>query len=103
MLGGVLAQPTNVGDWSTFRLGFVPEFALNLGYNLTKNMTAFIGYDVIYLSSVSRPSTALDFNVNSGQIPFVTTPRGTAPPPAFTYSAEYFWVQGLNIGLNFAY
>ena len=48
----------------------VPELKLNFGYQVTQNIRAFIGYDLLYVSSMARLGNNMDRNVNT-QIPSV--------------------------------
>jgi Putative beta barrel porin-7 (BBP7) len=89
--GGFFAAPSNTGDYSRTRFAFVPEIGVNLGYRLTPNVTATVGYTFLYISSVVRPSDQIDRSVN------------IAPPnthPAFSFQSTDFWTQGVNLGLE---
>jgi hypothetical protein len=103
-VGGVLAQPTNIGHYTRSRFCYLPEATVNGGYYLTRNLQAFIGYNTIYLNKVVRPGDAIDFQVNPSQIHglVVTNPMpGTRPLATFREST--FWAQGINFGLGFEY
>jgi hypothetical protein len=104
--GGLLALPTNIGTYSRDRVAVVPEFGLNLGYQLTPHWRIFVGYDIMYWSHVARPGAAIDTVVNATQVPrfggSAATLVGPARP-AFTFNDSGFWAQGANIGIEFRY
>ena len=43
-LGGVFAQPSNIGHHQRDRFAVVPEAALKVGYRLTSWASLFVGY-----------------------------------------------------------
>jgi hypothetical protein len=99
--GGLLAQPTNSGQFSRNRFAWAPEVGVNVGYQLTDHLRAFVGYDFLYLSSVVRPGNQVDFAVNSNQL---APPLAGGPArPAFAFHGSDFWAQGINFGLEFRY
>ena len=99
--GGVLAQPTNMGHHARDEFALVPELKLNFGYQVTQHIRAFIGYDLLYVSSMARLGNNMDRNVNT-QIPSVLgfTPGSPAIYPAFNFSDTRFWAQGINVGVE---
>jgi hypothetical protein len=105
--GGLLALPTNVGSFHHDKVVFVPELTLNLGYRLTPNMTAGVGYNLIWVTNVIRPGNAIDPGVNPGLVPFYAgagtvlapgTPAASRPSFSFDHAGEFF-AQGLNFTL----
>jgi hypothetical protein len=66
----------------------VPEVNFRVGYDFTRNLHAFVGYDFLYISSVARPG-----NQNIAGL-FGTNPS--------IHSSD-FWAQGINFGLEFTY
>jgi hypothetical protein len=98
--GGLLAQPTNIGNFGRDRFSAVPEASAKLGYQLTQNVRAFVGYDFMYWTGVVRPGGAIDTTVNSTQIGGALT--GAARPlPQFNTSD--YWVHGVNLGVKAAF
>jgi hypothetical protein len=96
--GGLLAQPTNIGRFSTDDFAIVPELGFDVGYQLTHNVRLFVGYSLIYWSSVTRAADLIDVGVNPEQF----LPGRLAGParPAFTFQSTDFWMQGANFGLQ---
>jgi hypothetical protein len=103
--GGYFALPTNAGDHSRNTFAAVPEIALNLGYRLTAQATVYLGYSLLYATSVARPGDQMNRNIN----PTMTVSWGNDPPvkpsgplqPVFSFNTSDFWAQNLSVG--FAY
>jgi hypothetical protein len=103
--GGLLALPTNIGHHTRDQFAVVPEGALNVGYQLTDHVRAFVGYTFLYASDVARPGGSIDRVVNPSQLPTSTGPGTLVGParPAFAFKDADFWAQGVNFGLEFRY
>jgi len=99
--GGLLALPTNIGAYQRNQFTVVPQINFNLGRQVTSNLRVYVGYSLLYWSSVARPGDQIDFNVNPTQLPTATGPGTLVGParPAFTFQDTGFWAQGINIGL----
>ena len=102
-LGGLLAQPTNIGNFSRDRFAVVPEVGLNLGYKFTDHIRAFVGYDFLYWSNVVRPGDQIDRTVNATQIAPRTGPFVGPARPEFNFKGTDYWAHGVNFGLEFRY
>ncbi len=98
--GGLLAQRTNIGDYSRNRFAVVPELGLNLGYAISPQWRATIGYTFMYWSSVARPGDQIDRDVNPNLLPPETTPFTGLARPAFAFVESDLWINGLSIGLE---
>jgi hypothetical protein len=100
--GGLIAQPTNIGRYSSTGFGVVPEVGFRAGCRITPWLRAYAGYSLLYLArDVVQPGDQIDRGVNVNQIPA----RGLAPlagdqRPAFSLKGTDFWAQGLNVGLE---
>ncbi|MFN4259617.1 MAG: BBP7 family outer membrane beta-barrel protein [Gemmataceae bacterium] len=103
--GGLLALPSNIGRHSRGRVAVVPEWNVNVGYQLHPHCRAFVGYSFLYLSNVVRPGDQIDLNVDVTQIPNFATDAQPANvnQPAVLFRDTDFWAQGLNFGLEFRY
>jgi hypothetical protein len=103
--GGLLALPTNIGNFTRNRFTVVPEVGLNVGYQLTEHMRFVVGYSFLYWSSVVRPGGQIDRNLDATNIPnFITAdlPTGQRRPAALLQATD-FWAQGINFGLEIRY
>jgi hypothetical protein len=98
----LFAQPSNIGRHSRDNFAVVPEINLTLGYAITHNVQASLGYSFLYLSNAMRPGDAIDRSINTSQIP---TPVGPSPligaaRPTFLGKDSDFWAQGIRFGLQ---
>ncbi|OWK47388.1 hypothetical protein FRUB_01087 [Fimbriiglobus ruber] len=98
--GGLLALPSNIGSYSTNSFGVAPSAAVNFGYQVSDHIRLIAGYSFLYLNSVARPGNQIDPVINTQQIPPAT---GTGTQPAGGVRTSDFWVQGVNLGMQFRY
>ena len=97
--GGLLAQETNIGQYSHDRFAVVPELGVTLSYALTNRLHATFGYTFLYWSKVARPADQLD--TNASQLP---PERITgSQQPAFQFITSDYWAQGMNFGLEYCF
>lgn len=110
--GGLLAQPSNIGNYHSSVFSVVPEVGVNLGYAITPHVRVFTGYSFLYWNRVARPGEQVDLRVNSTQFPqFGLTPRTNLgngalvgqPLPGFNFHSSDFWAQGVSFGLEFRF
>jgi len=99
-------------------ISVVPELGINIGYQITDHLRAYVGYNVIYWSDVVRPGDQIDRVINTTQLPnptlvvngVIVPPQPNTPllnpalrRPAFSFNGSDFWAQGVNFGLEFKY
>jgi Putative beta barrel porin-7 (BBP7) len=94
--GGLLAMPSNIGDYHHAAFTYVPQLELKLGYYLTQNLRLSVGYDLMYWSRVARPGEQISTSVNTSQAGGGTL-TGTSGP-LFSFHESGLWVQGLSLG-----
>lgn len=96
--GGILALVTNIGSYSRNKFAFVPEVKARVGYDVTRNLRPFVGYDFLYWNQTVRPGEQIDRVVNVALRP---PPLPTLLParPAFTFNSSRFWTHGLTTGV----
>jgi hypothetical protein len=110
--GGEFVGPQyNMKRFNFDRVCLMPEVDLNLGYELTRNVRVYVGYDYLYMSALARPveqltvaqsSTALSFGNAAGL-------SGAQPQtipvfaPAFKPHNNQAWMYGINMGVDFRY
>lgn len=101
--GGLLAQRSNIGNYSDNHFSVVPELGFTVGYYLTPRMKVFAGYNILYWSNVARSGGLIDTVVNPNLVPPGTS--GTALParPAQQIQFTDLWAQGVNVGLEIRY
>ena len=101
--GGLLALAgTNIGEYKRDRFAVVPEAGVKIGYYFKPNLRGFVGYDVLYASSVVRPGDQIDLNVNPTFLPRNGPPIGAAVPQ-FQFRSTDFWAHGVSFGLELRY
>jgi len=103
--GSVFAQATNSGVHSRNVFGVVPEAEFKLGYNITRNIQGYAGYNLLYLNNVARPGAMIDHNTNPSQFgggftPGAPRPLVGAPAPNFSFQRSDFWAQGVTFGVQ---
>jgi hypothetical protein len=103
--GGLLAQGNQLGRFTRDSFAVVPELNLAFGYQITSSMSAFIGYNMIYMSRVTRPNDLIYGQSSSALQP--TSPNfGSAGAAQSTFNPfpnTGFWIQGVNVGVTFRY
>lgn len=98
--GGLLAQPTNIGDYSRDEFGVVSEFGATLKYRATPGMTLTTGYTLILWDRVARPGDQIDLRVNPNLLPPAQVQPGDPLLPEFAFRDADFWLQGLRLGVE---
>ena len=99
--GFVYALPTNNGMHNQSAFSAIPELQCRLGYDVTKHIQLYAGYDYFYWTSVLRPGNAVDSVINTSQRngqPLV----GAARPEA-VMSPSGIWAQGMTFGVELKY
>ena len=96
---GLLTQPSNIGNHQADRFAVIPEFTINLGYEISPRFDLWVGYTVLYVSRVARMGENLDRRVNLTQGGALV---GEALP-IYQIEETDFLLQGLNFGLNFEF
>lgn len=99
--GAIFTQPTNLGHQSGSQFAVAPEVELKLGVRVTRRLTAFVGYDFLYLSSVVRPGDQIDRSVNETQSTGAPLIGPARPAPLFQRTD--FYSHGVNLGLEFTF
>jgi hypothetical protein len=103
-MGGLFASGANQGTFARGKIAMVYEQNVNATYNFNRWTQIYVGYSVIYVSSVIRPGNAIDPVVNDANLRFVANPPANAVNrPAFQWHASDFWAQGINFGLRLQY
>jgi hypothetical protein len=104
--GGLLALPTNSGQFSRNQFALLPEAGFNAGLRLTSHLRATVGYTFLYANRIIRSADQIDPVLNVSQRPSLTGTPGTLVGPArplFAFHDTDFWAQGINAGLEFRY
>ena len=92
---GLLARSPASGVYSSNTFGFSPEANVTLGYRLTQNLEATLGYTYLGLPKVARAGEQIDT---------VADLDSTNPTrPRFTLQESNFSLHSLNYGLQYRY
>jgi hypothetical protein len=92
--GGIFSQDSNIGRLEQDTFAFIPELGVKLGYDVTQNLQATVGYTFVMWSSVALAGEQMDRTVDLVQ-------ATTRPAPALIDSS--FWMQGIDLGLNYRF
>jgi hypothetical protein len=103
--GGLLtSEVTNIGRYGDTRTAVIPELRIGLGAQLTPQLSARVGYNVIIWSDVVRAAHHLPpgLRVDPRNIPPVVA--GGGPDPAFPgLLGSQLLAHGLDVGLQYNY
>lgn len=99
--GGLLTQTSNIGTYRQNEFTVVPEFNMNLGYQLTDHLRATLGYTFIYWSNVVRPGEHISLDLNTDLLPPPAEDVTGVLRPAFAFDTTDYWVQGINVGCEY--
>jgi hypothetical protein len=109
-VGGLLALPSNIGNFERDVFSVVPEVSVSVGYYLTDRLRAMLGYNFLYWSHVVRPGDQIDRALDIKQIPNflggldpALIPNVSPPRPAVLFKSTDFWAQGITFGLEYRY
>lgn len=107
LAGGLLARPSNIGNYNRNVFSIVPELGLQLGLQVTDNMRVFVGYNLLVWTNVQRPGAAVPRAVNGT---FLQRSVNGVPAPTigreatfFVPSSTTFWAQGVTAGLEWKF
>jgi hypothetical protein len=106
-LPGGIVLPSDLSDrhFTRERLTFVPEVGINVGYEVTSRLRVYIGYNLLYVTSVVRPGNPFE-QINGNQALrtlFPGNPVGPGSPLAIHVMGSEFWAQGMQAGIEFRY
>lgn len=103
--GGVLAQPSNIGNFTRDRFSVLPEVGIELGYRVCDHVRLSLGYTFLYWNGVARAPSQPDLAVDVAQAPFLAAPT---PPtglnrPTTAFRETDFWAQGIHFAAEIRY
>jgi hypothetical protein len=94
--GGVLAQPSNIGEHIRNDFAAVGDIGVKLEYAFTPQLRLTLGYNWMSWSSVARIGDQIDTTVDPSQIAPDSNPEATRP--GFAFRPTSFWSHGLTFG-----
>jgi hypothetical protein len=101
--GGFLALSPNIGHHSRGNeVSVIPEIELKVGYQITSQLRATLGYTFLYWDNVVRAADEVDRVINPNLLPNSGTTGGPANP-AFQFHRDNIWAQGVELGLEYRF
>ena len=103
--GGVFANASNIGRYNHDEISVIPEVNLNVGLNVSRGLTAFLGYNFLYATNVARPGSQINPTVNTATVPFSPNfgaGNRTGVPQTLFQQDEYY-LMGVNFGMMLRY
>lgn len=100
--GGLYAQPfTNIGVHTRDTTVWSPEANFKLAYAVRENVSVSVGYTFIYWNKMALAGDQIDRNVNATQL----SGGGLIGPgdPMFAFRDTDYWIQTIDIGVNWRY
>jgi hypothetical protein len=103
--GGVLTEPSNIGEYNHDQFAAVLEKTLSVGYQINGHVRVLVGYDFLFWSDAVRAGNQIDRVVNPGAVrALFPVGRATgAAEPSFSFHETSFWAQGGTFGVEFNY
>jgi hypothetical protein len=102
--GGLFGAPTDNGEHHRNRVCVVPEINVKLGYAVTHNLRAFVGYDFLYISDVVRPGDQVSLSTTNTTITVGgQTTNINVNQPTFRFRDTDMWINGINFGIELVY
>ena len=97
-VGGLLALGSNIGQDTDNDFAVLPEFGVNLKYELTDCFSLMGGYTLVMLNDVVRSGEQFDRVVDARNLP--PNPIVGDYPERLDRNVTDFWVHGLSIGAH---
>lgn len=98
--GSLYALGTNSGGYGRNVFGIIPELGVNLHYQFSPSWRLRLGYTFLYFNNMLQAARIIDEHVNPTQI---TGDLVGPARPAFAFSSDSYWLQGLNFGIECRY
>jgi hypothetical protein len=95
---GLAVLPSNTGTFNRTALNGVYEVGVNAGCQLWHHSRLFVGYTLLLWDSPIRAGDQVDVTVNSTQL---SGPLAGPSRPSVPFREDFFWAQGVNVGLEF--
>lgn len=101
--GSTLAQPSNIGRYTSTDFSVVPEVTATVGYQLFPCLRLMVGYNFLYWTRVQRAGDQIDRQIDFAQSPTSSALPVPATRPQFLNQRTDFWAQGINLGVEIKY
>jgi hypothetical protein len=105
--GGLLALPSNIGQFHRNKFSQVPELNLKIAAPLSNHLTLSTGVSALYWNRILRPGLQIERDLDITQIPnFPPATSATATglnQPGVPFRQSDLWVLGIHFGLEVSY
>jgi len=104
--GGLYTQASNIGQQTKNFASSISSVEAKLGYRITPQIRATLGYDYLFWSNVARATNQFDRNINPNQSAILGNGVIVAADPAQPapqMNQSNFSVHGVSFGLEFRY
>jgi hypothetical protein len=103
--GGLFANSTNIGKFDNDEFAVIPELTVNVGLNLTRQLSMYVGVTTLYVNRVARPGDQINPVVDPTTIPFSPTygAGGSVRGSSTLFNQNEYWLYGVNFGMMFRY
>lgn len=98
---GLYILRTNSGDANRWVFDAVPEFTLNISWSPCDWLRVNLGYTVLLWLDTIRAGNQIDRSLNTNQI--VSESFSGPARPEIPWRERAFWIQGINVGLEFSW
>ncbi|HYV34779.1 MAG TPA: BBP7 family outer membrane beta-barrel protein [Gemmataceae bacterium] len=103
--GGLLALPSNIGNFHNDIFAQVPEVDFKVSCLVTDHITLETGFSALYWNRIVRPGQQIDREIDITQIPNFPVPPGTIPTglarPGVPFRQSDLWELGISLGLEY--
>ena len=92
----MLASGANLGVFQRDVFTMIPELSMEVGYQFTRHIRAYVGYDILYWGCVRRAADQIDLQVDPLNVrsDLRYAPSVALPAPAFPDRETCFWRKG---------
>lgn len=101
-LVGTYAGSTNSGHYEDSQVAYIPEVEFTFRKEIRENLSVSLGYSLMYWSDVLLAGDSMDATVNPNNFQAAGV---QFPPlnPAFNFQPTDFWLQAVNVGIEWRY
>lgn len=100
-VGGIYAQPSNIGRYRSTVFDVVPEVEAKLAYRLGNHTQLSVGYNFLYFNHIARAAEQIDVRSDTAQIPSGNpfyVPGSVGQYPQMPFHQTNLWAQGITFG-----
>ncbi len=98
--GGLLALSNNIFHYDKDEGSAVPEVSCRVGYQITPNIRATVGYTLIIWDDVARAGDQINRVINPTLVPGFPGGPSTTPVPSIPLYQNNLYIQGLTLGME---